>query len=146
MGAATSGPDFRGISISHMHAHTPIRTNRHTHTRTHSSRCRFLSQPRHILQLGAAGCNKVRQENLTGIFLFVPELRVGSQTLRTERRHTTHSPPHTHTHQTHRRLSSAGCCLSLRRTKIHRENPREKLTSNQPNNQEDNLTNNLIDI
>lgn len=50
---------------------------------------------RHILHGGVTARNKVRQENLTGIFLFVPELSVNAQTERTRLCWKRNTPPHT---------------------------------------------------
>lgn len=86
---------------------------RHAHTCPHRHTLLLLlqvsSQQRHILHHGSAAHNKVLQENLTGIFLFVPELSVNAPTEGTlvwEKPPTTET--HRQRHQKHcRRLSSS---------------------------------------
>lgn len=58
----------------------PSRTHTSSQTHTLLLLLQVLARRRHILHGGVAARNKVRQENLTGIFLFVPELRVNAQT------------------------------------------------------------------
>lgn len=70
----------------------------HTSLQTHALLVLLLQvslQRRHILHGGVTARNKVRQENLTGIFLFIPELSVNAQTERTRLCWKRNTPPQT---------------------------------------------------
>lgn len=70
----------------------------HTSLQTHALLLLLLQVSllrRHILHGGVAARNKVRQENLTRIFLFVPELSVNAQTERTRLCWNRNTPPQT---------------------------------------------------
>ncbi len=73
----------------------------HTSSQTHTLLLllQVSSQRRHILHGGVAARNKVQQENLTGIFLFVPELSVNAPTDRTL---VWEQPPPSHENTRHR--------------------------------------------
>lgn len=99
-----------------MRAHTHIHAGAHAHPLC----CRFLSRWRHILHGSVTAHNKVQQENLTGIFLFVPELSVNGQT----DGKLVWDQPETHTKNTaaafHPAARQSCCCHVQRRFCLHK--------------------------
>lgn len=85
------GLDFRATATAHTHPHE------HLVFISSFLLCRS-SRRRHIPHGGVAARNKVRQENLTGIFLFVPDLRVNSQSVRDAALRSVATPPRLSSH------------------------------------------------